>query len=83
MLRVEVRVFAFLRQQVRPGLTDDPREPFNVMVPPETSLTKLTEILFTAPEGAIITLVNGLRQPLDYVIRDGDRVGLFPPIGGG
>jgi molybdopterin converting factor small subunit len=36
------------------------------------------------PEDAVtISLVNGLRQPLDYMLKDGDRVGLFPPLGGG
>ncbi|MBS3872030.1 MAG: MoaD/ThiS family protein [Firmicutes bacterium] len=28
-------------------------------------------------------LVNGLHKSLDYCLQDGDRVSLFPPVGGG
>ncbi|HDR14378.1 MAG TPA: TGS domain-containing protein [Desulfobacteraceae bacterium] len=30
-----------------------------------------------------LAMVNGRRVSLDHPIRDGDRVGLFPPVGGG
>ncbi|MDP3012874.1 MAG: MoaD/ThiS family protein [Candidatus Subteraquimicrobiales bacterium] len=30
-----------------------------------------------------IVMVNGKRAELEQVLRDGDRVGLFPPVGGG
>lgn len=30
-----------------------------------------------------IAMVNGKRAELDQVLQDGDRVGLFPPVGGG
>jgi len=30
-----------------------------------------------------IMFVNGIIQESDYRLKDGDEVGLFPPIGGG
>jgi molybdopterin converting factor small subunit len=30
-----------------------------------------------------LTMVNGRGVSLDHPVRDGDRVGLFPPVGGG
>lgn len=30
-----------------------------------------------------IVLVNGLAASLEDVLKDGDRLGLFPPVGGG
>jgi len=35
------------------------------------------------PKMATIIMVNGVRRELDWELQEGDRVGLFPPIGGG
>ena len=35
------------------------------------------------PERIKMVMVNGRRASLDGPVRDGDRVGLFPPVGGG
>ena len=34
------------------------------------------------PEAKLI-FVNGVRKDLDAVLHSGDRVGIFPPVGGG
>lgn len=36
------------------------------------------------PQGLVkLIFVNGKKQDRTYVLQDGDRVGLFPPVGGG
>jgi molybdopterin converting factor small subunit len=30
-----------------------------------------------------VVMINGLHTNLDQPLKDGDRVGLFPPVGGG
>jgi molybdopterin synthase sulfur carrier subunit len=30
-----------------------------------------------------IVIVNGKRQNLDYILEGNERIGLFPPVGGG
>lgn len=36
------------------------------------------------PEGSVrLVFVNGVCAALDAVVREGDRVGLFPAVGGG
>lgn len=30
-----------------------------------------------------IIMVNGRRQDTDFILKDGDRVAVFPPVGGG
>ncbi len=38
----------------------------------------------TIPEKSIkLVFVNGVHGQMDTVVDDGDRVGLFPPVGGG
>ncbi|MGJ3522617.1 MoaD/ThiS family protein [Nitratidesulfovibrio sp. D1] len=36
-----------------------------------------------APEDVAVIFVNGLHAPLDRALADGDRLGLFPAVGGG
>lgn len=36
-----------------------------------------------APEDVKIIFVNGVKADLDRTLADGDRVGLFPAVGGG
>lgn len=39
---------------------------------------------FAVPEKDVkLVFVNGVRRDLDAVVSDGDRVGVFPPVGGG
>ena len=83
MLHIEVRVFAYLRQQICSEVTSDPNEVFRIAVPQGTTLEKLLIILNLPTDQPIITLVNGLRQPFNYLLLNEDRVGLFPPVGGG
>ena len=36
------------------------------------------------PHGIVkLIFINGRKQDRDYCLRQGDRVGLFPPVGGG
>jgi molybdopterin converting factor small subunit len=30
-----------------------------------------------------LVFVNGVKQDMTYSLKDGDRIGIFPPIGGG
>ena len=47
------------------------------------TIQALAERLTIPIEEAKIVFVNGQAAELDRVLADGDRVGLFPPVGGG
>ena len=52
------------------------------ITPGETVLDLATRL--SIPEKEIkIVFVNGLAADLDRPLADGDRVGIFPPVGGG
>lgn len=48
-----------------------------------TSIKELIAIIGVSPDDVKLIFVNGKKEGLDYLIQDKDRVGLFPPVGGG
>jgi molybdopterin converting factor small subunit len=44
---------------------------------------RLIERLDISPSEAKLIFVNGVRKELNTVLRGGERVGIFPPVGGG
>lgn len=80
MIRVEVRLYATLRKyapQNRLG------EPLSLELPAGTTLGDLLSRLGIPSEELKTAFVNNLRQEEAYILRDGDRVALFPPVAGG
>ncbi|MFC2078129.1 MoaD/ThiS family protein [Candidatus Bipolaricaulota bacterium] len=80
-VRVEVRLYATLvefSEDVSAG------EPFDLELAEGATLTDLTESL-SIPRGAVhLSIVNGRPiHDLAHELAEGDRVGLFPPVGGG
>ena len=48
-----------------------------------TTIEDLIRTLGVPDEEAKLVFVNGRRKERDYVFKDKDRVGIFPPVGGG
>lgn len=75
MPQIEIRYFATLRKngkkkeilQIQDGLTVD----------------KLAEELGIELDDIAILLVNGIRSDNEVILKEGDIVSLFPPVGGG
>lgn len=79
-MEVEVRVFSGLEKFVpEAGLG----KVMVVSLPEGATVRELVRRL-GIPEGQIFTaFVNGRHAVLDRVLASGDRVALFPPVGGG
>lgn len=58
-------------------------QPQSVAAPAGTTAGGLLYRLGVSVNVVRLVFVNGRSRPLDHVLADGDRVGIFPPIGGG
>ena len=79
-MQVTVKLFATLTHY---GQGERAGTPFIVDLSENTTLQELVENLKIPPEETRIMFVNGIIQEFEYILKDGDDVGIFPPIGGG
>lgn len=79
-MQLEVRLFATLREYAPEGALNGV---FVITLPEGTTLVDLLAVLGIGPEKVHLRMVNGVNVNEDRALRDNDRVGLFPPIGGG
>lgn len=54
----------------------------NIRIADQTRVVDVVEGLMIPPQEIAICLVNGHDTAIDSVIKSGDTVALFPPIGG-
>ena len=80
MITVEVRLYATL-QKYYPDLGIG--EPLVMALDDKAKLGNLLNELKLPKEEVKVALVNGKWEEESYLLRDGDRIGLFSPIGGG
>lgn len=79
-MKVEVRLFSGLEEYV-PGTKFG--QPLLVEITDNFSGRALLKKL-DIPEKMVFTiLVNGVHKNPDEILSDGDRISIFPPVGGG
>ena len=61
----------------------DPHTGLEVDMPPGLTAGEVLARIGVPPEKVKIVMVNGLSTNLDQKVKDGDRIGVFPPVGGG
>ena len=80
MSTVEVRLYASLRKyHSNPGSSDA----FSMELDDKAKLGDIPEKLKIPREEIGILMVNGKWEKESYLPKDGDRIGIFPLIGGG
>ena len=76
MITINLNFFATLRSFL-------PDSPKNMEIAEGTCVKDLVAE-FGIPEADVkLIFINGKRQLLTYELQDNDRVGIFPPVGGG
>lgn len=74
-ISVTVKLFATLKEYGKARST--------VTVPEGSTIKTVIEECEIPKEKTLIIMVNGKGRESDFVLKDGDTVALFPPIGGG
>ncbi len=77
---LQIFLNATLRQYV-PGY--DPYQGMSLEVPPGTAVAQVIKLLGLPPQEVTLIMVDGRRQEDDFPLQGDERLGLFPPIGGG
>lgn len=77
-MQVEARLYAGLRTPSAGG-----GGPLTVDLMEGSSVQELLHVLGIPPERVKVVFVNARHQSPDHVLQEGDRVGIFPPAGGG
>ena len=80
MIKIECRLYASLRKYAPDYQLGEAME---LDLPDGTTLAELYELLKVPPDEVKRTFVSGLSKAPSHALSDGDRVALFPPIGGG
>ncbi len=76
MIKIELKLFATIARYL-----PDSKEPFLLL--DGTTIREVASKLGIPESEMKLTFVNGIQRPLDHVLDDGDRLGIFPPVGGG
>jgi len=80
MNKIEVRLYASLRRyHSDPGSS----ETLVMSLDNETKLGDLLDKLKIPRQEIGVLMINGSWQKESYLLQDGDRIGIFPLIGGG
>ena len=78
-MRIEVRLYATLRR-CRP---ERPDGRLDVELPEGATVLEVVNLLGLDPAEIHLVMINGVGRDLNQPLRQDDRLGLFPPIGGG
>jgi molybdopterin synthase sulfur carrier subunit len=77
---LQIFLNATLRQYV-PGY--DPYKGIALEVQPRTTVARVIEQLGLPAQEVTLIMVDGRRREMDFQLQGNERLGLFPPIGGG
>ncbi|MDJ0801773.1 MAG: MoaD/ThiS family protein [Desulfobacterales bacterium] len=75
-MQIQLKLFATLRAYTPENAETYPIEP-------GTTVKQIVDTLGIPVEEAKLVFVNSTRRDFDTPLADGDRVGIFPPVGGG
>lgn len=79
-MALQIFINATLREYV-PGY--NPHQGLSLEIQPGSSVAQVIARLGLPAKEVTLIMVDGRRQEADFILQGGERLGLFPPIGGG
>ena len=79
-MQVQIQLFASLASYL-PG--DSGGKAVNLELDPESSIQKALDKLQIPGESVKLIFKNGVHAKREDTLQENDRIGIFPPIGGG
>jgi sulfur-carrier protein len=76
MIKINLKLFVTLSKYLPEGSED-------FEVPENTSVKTIISDLGIEHKTVKLIFVNGKKQDDKYILKNSDRLGLFPPVGGG
>ena len=76
MIKIDLKLFVTLSQY-------QPKNSECLEIPEGTTVEKLIFDVGIPKELVKLIFINGKKQNYSYQLKDNDRVGVFPPVGGG
>lgn len=73
---ITLKLFATLRSYTPPDAD-------RFAIAPGTTVLDIVHTLNIPEKYAKLIFINNIRKELDTALQDGDRLGIFPPVGGG
>ena len=80
-MKIELRLFASLSRYRSAESGSELAQ--TIEISQGSTIGALIEFLGIPPDAVKIVFVNGIHAHDDDAIHEGDRVGIFPPVGGG
>ena len=75
-IKIQLKLFATLRKFI-------PAEGDEINVEPGSSVSDILKQLGIPSKEAKLIFIDGKRGTIDRILQGGERVGIFPPVGGG
>ena len=75
-VQIHLKLYATLRKFL-PGHGDE------INIEPGSSVRDILNQLGIPNTEAKLIFINGKRGPIDTILKGGERLGIFPPVGGG
>jgi molybdopterin converting factor small subunit len=75
-LTIDLNLYASLRHFAPPNASSYPVEA-------GTTIETMIEALNIPKKQILLIFSNGVKCSLQTLLKDGDRIGIFPPVGGG
>jgi molybdopterin converting factor small subunit len=79
-MRIEVNLYATLKRYMENGTGSKPAV---IDFEDGTCVKDMIQKLKIPADSVKLIFINGVHAKVDTTLKDGDRLGLFPPVGGG